>query len=370
MSTDGTPHASAKAHRAAAAAGPPAGAEYGAAVRLQVRGERVEGGRRVVTGRHPHAHFGPCDGDQRVGRLGHRRSVDAHDGDRRPGPQPCGQAAGADQVDAVEQAGVGAQLLFGQVRPGGLGADQAGHRDVAVGVVQGGQQPAQGRHGVRHRPAVHPAVHCVVQGPHLDGDRGPAAERRGQRGEVDRPVGRVGQHDHVGAEPVAVGRQELRQGGRADLLLALDQHAHLDRQPVAVGQDGGQMQGDAGLVVGGAAGEEPPGPLDRLEGIGLPRRAVAHRLYVVMGVQQDGRGTGRPGPATQHGRLPTVDGEHVDVGQSRPPQHVGHLVGTDSYLRRRGRVGRHRRDPDEALQVGPHRRQQAGHLRSQLRRPA
>ena len=45
-------------------------------------------------------------------------------------------------LNAVEQPGVRAQLLLGEVEVGGLPRLQAGHRDLAVVVVQRGEQCA------------------------------------------------------------------------------------------------------------------------------------------------------------------------------------------------------------------------------------
>ena len=78
-------------------------------------------------------------------------------------------------------------------------------------------------------------------------------------------MSRVGDDDDVGGEPVAVLAQQLGQGVRADLLLALDEQGDAHGQVVAEDADGAEVRGDAGLVVGGAAGVEPSVALHRLE---------------------------------------------------------------------------------------------------------
>ena len=74
-------------------------------------------------------------------------------------------------------------------------------------------------------------------------------------------------------EPVAVLVEERLERRRADLLLALDEHR--DARPAGRRRSariGGQVRGDAGLVVGGAAAVEPVAALGRLERLGCPSR--------------------------------------------------------------------------------------------------
>src|SRR5207342_2277860 len=74
---------------------------------------------------------------------------------------------------------------------------------------------------------------------------------------------------------------------------------------------------------------------------------------------------GRPGTSTEHRRLAALDTEHLDLGQTGAAQQRGDLVGAGPDLRCRGRVRRHRRDPDEPLQVGAHGRKDPGDGRPQ-----
>ena len=58
---------------------------------------------------------------------------------------------------------------------------------------------------------------------------------------------------------------------------------------------------DTGFVVGAAAAVQAPVTLGRLERRRVPLLVIALRLYVVMGVQQHGGGTGRRRMAGDHG---------------------------------------------------------------------
>ena len=52
-----------------------------------------------------------------------------------------------------------------------------------------------------------------------------------------------------------------------------------------------------------------PVPLGRLERVAVPGRGVAGRLHVVVRVQQDRGGAGRPGPVPEHGGLAAPGGD-------------------------------------------------------------
>ena len=90
----------------------------------------------------------------------------------------------------------------------------------------------------------------------LDVEPDQAAQAGGQGRDADVPVAAVGDHDHVGAQLVEVLLQQRREAVGADLLLALDEHHDVDREVVAVDPQRAEVGGDAGLVVGGAAGVE------------------------------------------------------------------------------------------------------------------
>ena len=97
--------------------------------------------------------------------------------------------------------------------------------------------------------------------------------------------------------------EQVLQRIRAELLFALHEDHDSHGQVVAVRPQGRDVRQYPRLVVGAAAPEQPPVDLGRLEGRGTPLARVAHRLDVVVGVQQHGRRSGRGRAATEHGRL-------------------------------------------------------------------
>ena len=101
-------------------------------------------------------------------------------GQRRPGPEPLDGRAGADELDARRDAGLGAQPLVRVVHVGRRAGVQPGDDDVALVVVQAGEQPAQRHQGVGHQPAPHAGVHGVGQRAHPDVDADEAAQAGGQ----------------------------------------------------------------------------------------------------------------------------------------------------------------------------------------------
>ncbi len=88
---------------------------------------------------------------------------------------------------------------------------QAGHRDVAVVVVQACQQPHQGAQRVGDHPAPQAGVQPVVECRDLDHAVDQAPQRNRQRRNIGAPVVRVGDDDHVGGERIAVGGQQPAQ---------------------------------------------------------------------------------------------------------------------------------------------------------------
>src|SRR5919202_1529734 len=69
--------------------------------------ERVHRARRVLTGRDAQADLRARDRDELVRRLAHAGRIDPEDGYGRLGPQPLGDRAGADPLDALQDAGLG-----------------------------------------------------------------------------------------------------------------------------------------------------------------------------------------------------------------------------------------------------------------------
>ena len=163
--------------------------------------------------------------------------------------------------------------------------------DVAVGVVERGEQAHERGDGVRGRTAEHAGVHRVVErlDAHDDADAAAQGRREGRRADV--PVAGVGDDDGVGGEPVAVLLEDGAERRRAGLLLALDEDGDADRQVAGVGAQRRDVRHDARLVVGGAAAVEAPVALLGLEGRAVPVGVVAGRLHVVVRVERHRRGT-------------------------------------------------------------------------------
>ena len=308
-------------------------------------------GRRVTAGRHPHADLRAGARDQRVRRLGDRRGVDADDRDRRLGPHALGHRARADLADPVEQSRLGAHPLRSAVDVGGTRFVQAVHRDVAVVVVQAGQQPHQDAQRVGHHAAPQPGVQAVVEGGDLDHAVGQPAQRHRQRRDLGGPVVRVGDHDDVGGQLVPVGGQQPAQRRRAGLLLPLDEHRHADRRVAAVRAERRQMRGDTGLVVGAAAAVEPAVAFGGLERVRIPLAgspsgwtswwAYSSTVGAPGGAGWRAITAGAPPSVTISTSLETGLGQQV---RDRPRAAV-HLVAT-------GRVGPHRFDAHQVLEIG------------------
>ena len=143
-------------------AGPPRG------VALEMGLHELEGGSRVLRRRQAHRHLRGGRGGEGVGRLVDGRDVHADRRDGRLGPEPGEDRAGADEVDAVEQAALLSEPGLVVVELGRLTRVEAGDGDGARVVVQAGEQPHERGDGVDRDTAVHPGVHRVVEGAHAD----------------------------------------------------------------------------------------------------------------------------------------------------------------------------------------------------------
>ncbi len=177
----------------------------------QVVGEPLHRVVLVLTRREPQADLGAGPGQQDVAGVLGGGGVHAQHGEGWLVPQPLGDAAAADERDAVQQAGVGAEDLDIGVGDRGRGSVQPGDRDLARVVVQRGQQPAQRGEGVGDGAAEHSGVDGTFEDPHLDGQVDQPAQAGGERGHVDRGVGGVGDDDDVAAQQLAVLGEQRRQ---------------------------------------------------------------------------------------------------------------------------------------------------------------
>jgi hypothetical protein len=192
--------------------------------------------------------------------------------------------------------------------------------------------------------------------PDGDGAVDQPAQRVGEPRPPDLPVGEVGEHDHVRVEEVCVRSRNAGQVGRRDLLLALDHHLDVDGQrpagvqPPAHRGDVGQHPG---LVVGGAAAEEPPVAHGGLERRGGPPVRAPDGLDVVVGVQQHRRGVGAGAePVAGDVRVRPVDLEQLHVLEAGAPQQVGGRLGGPADLRGVVAGGADRRDAAQRDEVG------------------
>ena len=97
----------------------------------------------------------------------------------------------------VSAATIGPEATLGVVEAGRLRRDETLDRDFAVGVVQGGEEPAQRGQRIRGGTAVHAGVHPVRERAYLDQAGRDAAQARGQRRRPDLGVVGVRQHDDI-----------------------------------------------------------------------------------------------------------------------------------------------------------------------------
>ena len=195
----------------------------------------------------------------------------------------------------------------------------------------------------------------MVGNGHVDGHNRVAAQGRGNGGLADLPVRRVRHNDDVGSELILVGVEERGERRRTDLFLALDEHDDVDRQVLAEDRQRTQVDRDASAVIGGATAVDAVAAHLGLVGIHAPAVELAHRLHVVVCVQQDGRraldvrrvsdeggltlGTVFRG-LTQHLGLKAEGGETLTDVLSAA-LHVGRVRG----------IRRHRRNRDELREL-------------------
>ncbi len=319
-------------------------------VLLQMCGQRGQCLTGVGVRGDPYAHLGPRRRRQRVRGVGDAGGVDADHGGGRLGPQPSGDRALAEQPDAVERPALGAQPALGVVQLRVGHRAQPLDRDVAVGVVQGGQQPAQRGQRVGDGAAVLPGMQRMIEGGHLDDAVDQATQRGGERGFADIPVAGVGDHVGVGGEQVTMPLEDRGQRCRPDLFLALDEQCDAHRRFAAESPQRGQVHHHTCLVVGHAAAEEPSVGLAYRERIGRPQRDVAGGLHVVMRVQTDRRSADRTGEAGDHRRLPAL-GDDPDVVATERPDLRHDPLGALLHVAGMGRQGAHRRDRHQGGQV-------------------
>ena len=152
--------------------------------------------------------------------------VEADDRQRRLGPEPCDDRAGADPRHAVEQPDSRAQPLLGVVDVGGRPLSRPATATLPASSCRLAIRRASAHQGVGHQAAPHAGVDGVVERADLDDAAGQPAQRIVRAGHADVPVAAVGDHDHVGAQLVVVRFEQAGSEAEPDLLLALDEHRH------------------------------------------------------------------------------------------------------------------------------------------------
>jgi len=172
--------------------------------------QRVDSG---VTGGDTQGDPGLRDRDQGVGRGRNRRGVqpDHADGGLQPGTGR--DRAAADQLNAVEHRGIGPNAFGGLLDCGVLATHQALDGDIAVLVVQGRQQPAQGGQGVRHHATELTGVDRVAQGADLDNAIDDSTQAGGEGRLADTPVSAVGNDVEICREIIGVVGEDASEGG-------------------------------------------------------------------------------------------------------------------------------------------------------------
>ena len=149
---------------------------------------------------------------------------------------------------------------FGEVHRDVVAADEPGDGNVAVVVMEGGDQARQQRRGIQHRAAEHARVHCMLQDLDFDGAVHQSAKAGGQGRNADLPVAGIRHDDDVGAQQLPVGFQEGRKVGEpasSSPSKRRSRPGRARRQGPRHGSVGGDVRHDSGFVVGGAAAVEP-----------------------------------------------------------------------------------------------------------------
>ena len=199
---------------------------------------------------------------------------------------------------------------------------EAGDGDVAVLVVQRGQEARERRGGVGHGAAVEARVQVARGATHGHLRRDEPAQAVAQRRHVGRGAGRVRDDESVGREVPAVRVEVVVHDVPAALLLALDDDLEVHREragredPALRREDHRERRP---LVVGASARADLAVDHRRLERRRLPLVERVGRLDVVVAVEQQRR------PAV------AFDPRRVDRRQPVAVEQPGLEVGTALY---------------------------------------
>ena len=220
-----------------------------------------------------------------------RVRVEADHGHGRLGPQAGSQRTGAGELVAGNHTGIlthGGLVEVALQAADRLFGSHAGHSQIAVLVIHGGDKQGGQRIGIEDRATILAGVHWVFKT--LDGHihAGIAAKRGGQGGNIGRPVAGIGHDDDVGGKLVLVGFDERDEARRAHLLFAFDEHLDIDLEVIAEGLQRAGMDGNAAAIIGGTTAIEAAIDLSGHERVGVPFGRIRHGLHVMVCVQQHG----------------------------------------------------------------------------------
>src|SRR5262245_6675891 len=184
---------------------------------------------------------------------------------------------------------------------------QALHRHASLAVMKRGDEPAQRRQCVRHRPSITAAVHRMIERANLYNAVENPAYGSGQRRLAYGPVRAVCEHDGIGTQQVLVLAEELGQMRGPDFLLALDEDGHANRRLPLPRLQCRRVNRDSGLVIGRTTTKKTSPTFRRHEWRRIPEFVGTGRLDVMMCVEQYCRRTCRPSGGTEYRGMSPVD---------------------------------------------------------------
>ena len=190
-------------------------------------------------------------------------------------------------------------------------------------MVQAGDDPREGRGGVRHRAAVDAGVQVGGRAGDAQLQRRDAAQAVGESGHAGREHPGVRDGDDIAAQLLAVRGEKLLEMRAADFLLALDEDDEIHGQPAGFAQrlaDAHDVGKDLSFVVRRAAGKDDAVFDPRLEGRRVPQLQRIDRLHVVVPVDHHGAPPRHVLVARDHDGMPRrrMD-DHVQADRLQPP---------------------------------------------------
>ena len=195
----------------------------------------------------------------------------------------------------------------------------------------------------------------MVRDGHVDGHNRVAAQGRRDGGLAHLPVRGVRHDDNVGGELILVGVEERRERGRTNLFLALDKDDDVNRQILTQDGQRTEVDRDSSAIIGRAAAVDAVAADLGLVGVHAPAVELAHRLHVVVRVQQDGRGALDVRRVGDEGGLAlgTIrSGLAQDLGiQAKGSEALTDVLSAALHIGRVRGIRRHRRNRDELREL-------------------